>query len=130
MALAYNPISPGRSYSARAGAAIDQHNAVKVGATEGLVIETSGTNQRCVGFLHTGKATAANDHVDVYVSGIVWARVAAAVTLGDFLETAADGELQTAGVSNETCAIALSTAAGENEVIPVLITLGGEMAAS
>jgi hypothetical protein len=105
-------------------------HAVKVGASEGLVIETSAVNERVVGFMHTGKATAANDHVTLYVTGVVWARAAAAITFGDPLESAADGEVQTAGVSNLTCGIALGTADAANELIPVLITLGTELAAS
>jgi hypothetical protein len=130
MALQYNPIAPGGSYSMRAGAAIDQYNVVIVGASEGLVIESSAVDQVALGFMHTGKATAANEHVDVFYSGVVWARAAAAITYGDRLETAADGEVQTAGVGNNCCGIALGAAAAADELVPVLITLGVETAAS
>jgi hypothetical protein len=120
----YNPIAPGLSFSARAGAAIDQYNAVIVGASEGLVIESSGTSQVALGFLHDGKADAANDHVTVYISGVVWARAAGAITYGDRVQTAADGEVTAGAAGKNICGIALGVADAANELVPVLITLG------
>lgn len=117
----YNPIAPGQSYSARAGAAIDQYNCVIVGASEGLVIESSGTDEQSVGFLHTGKATAANDHVTVYVTGVVWARAAGAITLGATVQTAADGEVGAGATGKRSCGIALGVADAADELIPILI---------
>jgi len=127
MALLYNPIAPGQSFSARAGAAIDQYNCVKIGATEGLVIETASANDAGIGFMHTGKATAANEHVDVYISGVVWARAGDAITYGDYLEATSDGEVVTEtpanGVDQNIVGIALGAAAAADELIPVLITI-------
>ena len=120
----YNPIAPGLSFSARAGAAIDQYNVVKVGASEGLVIETAGTGEVALGFMHTGKATAANDHVTVYISGVVWARAVGAVTYGDLLQTQADGEVGAGAAGKAVCGIALGVADAANELVPVLITMG------
>ena len=128
-ALQKNPIAPGGSFSALSGAAIDQYNVVKVDSTEGRVIETSGTDQKAVGFMHTGSASAANEHVDVYYSGVVWARCVTTVTVGDYLETAADGEVQTAGTSNLVCGQALAASEGSDQLIPVLIMFF-ELAAS
>ena len=123
----YNPIKPGDSFSARAGAAIDQYNCVKIGATEGLVIETAGANEAGIGFMHTGKATAANDHVTVYTSGVVWARAAGSVTYGDILEATTDGEVTTEtpanGVDQNVVGTALGAADAGNELIPVLIQI-------
>lgn len=124
MALTYLPIAPGDSHSARAQAAIDQYNCVKIGTAEGTVIETSAANDIGIGFMHTGKATAANEHVTIYTSGVVWARASDTVSYGDYLEATADGEVVTQtpanGVLQNIVGIALG-AGVTDEIIPVQI---------
>jgi len=122
MAVPLNIIKPGDSHSELSGAAIGQYDCV-IYSAEGKVVKSDGTNKRGVGFMHTGKATAANEHIDVFTSGIVWARAAAAVTAGAELETAADGEVQDAGVGDFIVGIAKTAAAGANELVAVQIEL-------
>ena len=120
MAIPLNIVNPGHSFPALADAAISQYDCV-IGASEGEVKKSDGVNKRGIGFVHEGSATTALQHLDVFVSGVVWARAAAAITIFDELETAADGEVQTAGVGDFIVGIALGAAAGANEKIPVLI---------
>ena len=77
MAVPLNIINPGHSYPALADAVINQHDCV-MHASEGEVKKSDGVNKRGIGFVHTGEATAALQHIDVFVSGVVWARAAAA----------------------------------------------------
>lgn len=125
MAVPLNIINPGHSYPAIAGALINQYDCVKRSA-DGKVIKTAAANDGASGFVHTDEATAANEHLDVYTSGIVWARAAGAITADDWLEATADGEVQTEtpadGVDQEIVGRALAAAAGANELVPVLIS--------
>jgi hypothetical protein len=127
MALPEHIINPGGSYPALAGAAIGQYDCVKLGAADGKVIKTSAANDAGIGFIHTGKATAADDHVTIYYSGVVWARAAGSITAGDLLEATADGEVTTEtpadGIDQNIVGRALTASAGANELVAVLIML-------
>ncbi len=122
------PIAPGASYNASAGAAIGQHAALKQGASEGLVIETSAADSICVGFVHTD-SYASGEGVTVFVSGVVWAEAAGAVTLGVRLETGTAGRVQAAAATDKICGTAMSACSNAGELVAVLIQLSGQMSA-
>ncbi|GAG34295.1 unnamed protein product, partial [marine sediment metagenome] len=90
-------------------------------ASEGEVKKSTGTNEFGLGFVHLGSATAALQHIDVFTSGIVWARAAAAIAAGAEVETAADGEVQTAGSSDFVVGFALTACDNANELVAVKI---------
>lgn len=120
-------INPGHAYPARAGAVIDKYDCVTGGTAEDEVIKTSGANLKILGFVHTGKATAAGQGISVYISGFVWGRSAAAISRAAYLESAADGEVVTetpaSGVDQEIGGVAYTAAAGANELLAVQIRL-------
>jgi|SRR3972149_133958 len=124
MALPMNTISPGPGFPMEAGGAISKYDLVKLHSAEGAVVKTAGDNEEGMAFVHTDSA-ASGEAVTCYRSGIVWARAAAAITLGDELMSAADGEVKVraavAGTVYNVVGRALGAAAGADELVPVAI---------
>ena len=119
-------IKYGESFAAKAGAAIvAKYACVKLGGSAGEVIETAGVNERGIGFIkEEGTAVASGDHVAVYITGVVYAVAAAAISAGAPCETAAAGRVQTAGTGDDVVGYALAAAAGAGDAFPLLISLG------
>ena len=119
-------ISPGHSFSAQAYGAIEKYDTVVNHTTEGMVLKSAGDNAEAVGCVHTDSA-ATLEGITVFVSGVVYCRAAAAITVNTPVMSAADGEIKDcAAVADTTYYIvgyAMGAAAAADEICPILIQL-------
>lgn len=115
-----------KSYVAEA--AVLPYRAVKFGTASGQVIQAAAAADAIIGVAdNLGQATA-GARVDVIQGGIAEIEAGAAITRGALLISDASGRGITAaaaaGTNTRTMGIALETAAGAGEIIPVLLMPG------
>lgn len=110
-------------------AAILPFKAVKFGADDQTIAAATATSDLVIGFTYDLEVTADDitkgNEVDVVLSGISEAVAGAAITRGARLTVDSSSRVITAapaaGVNAQIIGIALASAAGADEVIPVLI---------
>jgi hypothetical protein len=121
----------GSSYAAIVGttAITNPYAVVKWGTNQGEVIIGAANTDACCGVICEQGVSASNtlavgDRVTVYTSGHVLAMASAALsTIGALVSAAAAGKIGALGASNYVGRL-YGTAAGDTELVPMLIELG------
>lgn len=120
--------NPGITKSLVAEAAILPYRVVKFGAADGQVVQSAAAADAHVGIVDAVGQDTANARVDVVMGGIAECMAGAAVTRGALLTADASGRVvaatASAGSNVRVIGVALASAAGAGEVIPVAVSPG------